>query len=197
MTRPLALAVTGGIGAGKSEALRAFARHGAPTISSDEVVHGLLREDGEVRGALLERFGARILDGEGRIDRAALAAIVFADRADLAFLEGVLHPRVQREVAEWRDALARRPDPPAVCVAEVPLLYEAGSESRFDAVVVVTAPPEVCRARGRAVADGRAARLIPDEEKIARADFVYVNDGSLEELDGFVAEVLARLPARG
>src|SRR5205823_8643075 len=92
VARPLAVAVTGGIGAGKSEALAAFARHGAAVVSSDEIVHRLIREDDEVRRALLERFGERILDEAGQIDRTAVAEVVFGNPEELAWLEALLHP---------------------------------------------------------------------------------------------------------
>ena len=94
----------------------------------------------------------------------------------------------------WRDELAGLPDPPAVCVIEMPLLYETGGEERFDVVVAVTASPEVRAARAiRPDLGLREQRLIPDEEKLRRADFAYVNDGRLEELDAFVAGVMAKL----
>jgi dephospho-CoA kinase len=194
--RPLAVAITGGIGAGKSETLAACARHGAATVSSDEIVHRLLREDEDVRRALLERFGERILDEAGQLDRSAIAEIVFADREALDWLERLLHPLVAREYLEWREELGRLPNPPAACVTEVPLLYEVGGERRFDAVVLVTAPSEVRAARSQVSAELREARLIPDEEKAKRADYVYVNEGSLEELDAFVAGVLDDLTRR-
>jgi dephospho-CoA kinase len=190
--RPIAVAVTGGIGAGKSEALRAFERHGAATASSDAIVHRLLREDDEVRAALRERWGERVVGRDGA-DRGAIAEIVFSNRDELAWLEGLLHPRVVREYTAWRDGLTAAADPPEVLAVEIPLLYETGGERRFDAVVVVTAPPDVRAARSRARGDTREQRLIADEEKVARADFAYVNDGSLEELDAFVADVLAQL----
>jgi dephospho-CoA kinase len=196
MSRPLAVAITGGIGAGKSEALAAFARHGAATISSDEIVHRLLREDEQVRNALLERFGERILDEAGQLDRSAIAEVVFGDREALDWLERLLHPLVAREYLEWREELGHLANPPAVCATEVPLLYEAGGEDRFDAVVVVTAPPEVRAARSRVQAELREPRLLPDDEKVKRADYVYVNDGTLEELDAFVAGVMRDLGAR-
>ena len=156
-------------------------------------MHRLLREDEAVRTALLERFGARVAAPDGGIDRAAVAEIVFADREQLAWLEALLHPRVATEHEVWRDALARLPQPPAICATEVPLLFEVGSETRFDAVVVITAPPDVRAARTRFARDNRAARLLPDEEKVRRADFAYVNDGSLAELDEFVAGVVEAL----
>ena len=197
MPRPVAVAITGGIGAGKSEALKAFARHGAAVVSSDEIVHRLLREDAEVRAALLERFGDGILDEAGAIDRGAIAKIVFADREQLAWLEALLHPRVSAEYLAWRDELARRPQPPAVCVTEVPLLYEVGGEERFDAVVVITAPEHLRSQRASVSVEDRSDRLIPDDEKVRRADFSFVNDDSLDELDAFVARVIAELEARG
>jgi dephospho-CoA kinase len=197
VSRPLAVAITGGIGAGKSEALAAFARHGAATVSSDQIVHRLLREDSGVREALLDRFGEGILDQANQIDRRAVADIVFPDPEALDWLEALLHPLVVREYLDWREQLGRLPNPPAVCVTEVPLLYEVGGQERFDAVVVVTAPAEVRAARSRVPSELREPRLIPDEEKAAKADYVYVNDGSLEELDAFVAGVMADLVTRG
>jgi dephospho-CoA kinase len=193
---PLAVAITGGIGAGKSEALAAFARHGAAVVSSDEIVHRLLREDAEVRKALLDRFGERILDEAGQVDRGAIAELVFPNRNELDWLERLLHPRVTREYLEWREHLGRLPNPPEVTVTEVPLLYESGGEERFDRVVVVTAPEEVRAARAQVPVELRQARLIPEEEKAKRADYVYVNDRTLDELDDFVAGVMRDLTAR-
>ncbi len=191
--RPLAVAITGGIGAGKSEALAAFGRHGAATVSSDEIVHRLLREDEGVQGALVARFGTGILDGAGQIDRQAVAEIVFGDRAALSWLEALLHPRVAAEYLEWREALARLARPPALCVTEVPLLYEVGGETRFDAVVVITAPQEVRSGRKEIPIEAREGRLLPEGEKVRRADFSYVNDGTLDDLDAFVADVTTTL----
>jgi dephospho-CoA kinase len=196
-SRPIAVAITGGIGGGKTEALQAFARHGAATISSDDIVHQLLRDDPEVRRALLERFGTGILDDADNIDRAAISAIVFEDREALAWLEAVLHPLVVAHYLAWRESLGESPDPPRVAATEVPLLFEVGGESRFDVVVVVTAPEDVRRDRARVEgATQREARLLPDEEKVERADFAYVNDGTRQELDDFVAETMRTLTGR-
>jgi dephospho-CoA kinase len=193
MPRPLAVAITGGIGAGKSEALAAFARHGAATVSSDEIVHRLLRDDEDVREQLIERFGDRILDDVGQVDRGAIAKLVFGNRQQLDWLERLLHPRVAQEYLDWREQLGRLPNPPQVCVTEVPLLYEVGGDERFDKVVVITAAPELRAERSQMAGELRESRLLPDEEKAKRADFVYVNDGSLEELDQFVAAVMQAL----
>jgi dephospho-CoA kinase len=189
----VAVAVTGGIGAGKSEALRAFARHGAAVISSDEIVHDLLRSDENVRAAVRERLGDGVFGPEGQVDRGRIADIVFADPEQLDWLERLLHPRVVAAYLRWRDDLASRPDPPAVCVTEVPLLYEVGGDARFDAVVVISAAPDVRVSRQVRPMQDRERRLIPDEEKLSRADFAYVNDGSLEELDQFVSGVVEKL----
>jgi dephospho-CoA kinase len=192
-TKAVAVAITGPIGAGKSAALEAFARHGAAAISSDEIVHRLLRSDPEVRRGLVERFGADVLGDDGA-DRAKIAEIVFNDPDQLEWLEELLHPRVVRENLAWRAEQEGKPDPPALTVTEVPLLYETGAERRFDAVVVITAPTAVRRQR-RAFADDRERRLLPEEEKVALANYTYVNDGTLEELDAFVADVVGKLTA--
>ncbi|HTR32685.1 MAG TPA: dephospho-CoA kinase [Gaiellaceae bacterium] len=190
MSRPVAVAITGGIGAGKSEALQAFARHGAATVSSDEIVHHLLLRP-DVRDAVIARMGNGVVNPDsGEIDRGALATVVFNDRDALEWLEQLLHPLVSVEYLRWRDQLAGLPDAPAVCVTEVPLLYESGGESRFDKVVVITAPRKLRQARSIVATDEREARLIDDREKVKRADFAYTNTGSFEELDAFVGSVM-------
>jgi dephospho-CoA kinase len=173
--------------------LRAFAQHGAAVISSDEIVHRLLRQDPEVKQAVVERFGIEVLGADGEIDRARVGEIVFADRQQLAWLERLLHPRVVAGYLRWREELAELPSPPPIAVTEVPLLYEVGGESRFDKVVVVTASPEVRISRRIGPLREREGRLLPDEEKMKRADFVYVNDGTLADLDRFVSGVVATL----
>jgi dephospho-CoA kinase len=189
---PVSVAVTGGIGAGKSEALKAFHRHGAAVLSSDVIVHRLLAEDEEVRAELRARLGDDVFDPDGAVVRARVAERVFADAALREWLEALLHPRVVQEYLRWREEQVQKPRAPALTVTEVPLLYEVGGESRFDKVVVITAPAEV-RVRRRAFADTRGERLLPDEEKVRRADFAYVNDGTLDELDRFVAGVVEEL----
>jgi dephospho-CoA kinase len=138
-----------------------------------------------VQAALVERFGTS--------DRREVGKQAVGDRDALIWLEGLLHPRVISRTEAWREELARLPDPPALAVNEVPLLYEAGAEGRFDAVVVITAPRELRADRAGDRLDEREERLIPDEEKVSRADFAYVNDGSLDDLDAFVARVVRTL----
>jgi dephospho-CoA kinase len=195
LPRPVAVAITGGIGAGKSEALYAFQKAGAATVSSDEIVHHLLRTDPEVKAAIVAELGEDVLDGEGAVDRKRVAEKVFADRAKLEFLERLLHPRVAAEYLAWREQLAELPEPPAVCVTEVPLLFETGAEQRFDKVVVITAPAKLREQRRRVARDDRDQRLLPDKEKVKRADFAYVNTGTLEDLDEWVAGVMRELVA--
>ena len=165
MSRPIAVAITGGIGAGKSEALKAFARHGAATVSSDEIVHHLLRRP-DVRDAVVARMGNGIVTPDGEIDRGALATVVFNDREALAWLEGLLHPLVAVEYLQWRDQLAALPSAPRVSVTEVRLLDESGGDARFDKVVVITAPKKLRRARSDVAVDDRERRFIDDREKV-------------------------------
>ena len=132
--------------------------------------------------------------GADGADRAKIAEIVFRDPDHLDWLEELLHPRVVEENLAWRQEVENRPELPALTVTEVPLLYETGADRRFDVVVVITAPEHLRRER-RPQADEREQRLLPDEQKVARADYAYLNDGTLEELDGFVADVVAQLTA--
>ena len=193
MSRLIAVAITGGIGAGKSTALESFRRHGAATVSSDEIVHHLLRTDREVKTALVQRLGGEILGPDGTPDRERIALRVFKDRGALDFLEELLHPLVSREYLAWREQVAGLENPPEVCVTEVPLLYEVGADARFDKVVVITAPAKLREARRGGRKDDRESRLLSDREKTRRADFVYVNTGTPDELDAWVGGVMATL----
>jgi len=191
----LAVAITGGIGAGKSTALDAFRAHGAATVSSDEIVHHLVAGDEAVRDALVERLGPDILGEDGRPDRSRIADAVFGDPKQLAWLEGLLHPLVSREYLTWREQLAQLDDPPRVCVTEVPLLYEVGAQDRFDKVIVITAPRALREQRRRVARDDREARLLPDREKVRRADYHYVNTGTFEDMFEWVGGVMTELEA--
>jgi dephospho-CoA kinase len=189
VSSPVAVAITGGIGAGKTEALAAFARHGAATVSSDEIVHHLLRRS-EVKSALVGRLGNGIVAPDGEIDRGALGTVVFNDPGALQWLESLLHPLVSAEYLQWRADVAALPKAPAVTVTEVPLLYETGGQERFDKVVVITAPTKLRRARSVVATEDREGRFLPDSEKVKLADYTYKNIGSIEELDAFVASVM-------
>ncbi|HET7119659.1 MAG TPA: dephospho-CoA kinase [Solirubrobacterales bacterium] len=189
---PLTIGLTGGIAAGKSEALKAFGRLGAATLSSDAVVHELLESE-ELRGLLVERWGPEVAP-EGKIDRAKVGEIVFADPEKLNWLEAQIHPLVKRRTAEWLGSL---PEEIEVAVVEVPLLFEAGSDAVFDTTVAVVTSDEVRRqraeARGHALVDEREARQMPQAEKAERARHVVHNDGSVEDLEAALSALLAKL----
>jgi dephospho-CoA kinase len=184
--------LTGGIGAGKSEALAAFERLGAATLSTDRVAHDLL-DDEEVRAALIERWGQEIAP-DGSVDRDKVSEIVFRDRDELTWLESVTHPRVGAHVLEWCQGLG--PDVP-VAVVEVPLLFEAAMEDAFDFTVAVVADDALrdfrLRERGQGGLEGREARQLDQAEKAGRADHVIRNDASLEELESEVKRVIEQL----
>jgi dephospho-CoA kinase len=187
--------LTGGIGAGKSEALAAFERLGSATLSTDRVAHDLL-EDDQVRAALVDRWGAEIAPG-GQVDREKVSEIVFNDRDELAWLEGVTHPRVGAHVLEWRQSL----DPEvAVAVVEVPLLFEAAMEDAFDVTVAVVADDAIrdarLRERGQGGLGGREDRQLGQAEKERRADHVIRNDASLDELESEVRRLIEELTAK-
>ena len=194
----LFVGLTGGLGSGKSEALAAFERLGAATLSSDAVVHELLGTD-EVRNLLRERWGDRVVEA-GAVDRTAIAAIVFEQPDELAWLEGELFPRVGLRTAAWRAELEAREPPPEIAMVEVPLLFEAGRDAFFDATVAVVADEalreERAAVRGHEGVAGREERQLTQAEKAARADFVIQNDGSLAELEGTVGAVLDQLRER-
>jgi dephospho-CoA kinase len=184
--------LTGGIGAGKSEALAAFERLGAATLSTDRVAHDLLDDD-QVRAALIEHWGDEIAP-DGSVDRERVSEIVFNDRDELAWLESVTHPRVGAHVLEWRGSL----DPVVkVAVVEVPLLFEAAMEDAFDATVAVVADDDIrdarLRERGQGGLEGREARQLDQAVKAVRADHVIRNDASLEELESEVSRVIEQL----
>ncbi|MGH2980148.1 MAG: dephospho-CoA kinase [Solirubrobacterales bacterium] len=190
--------LTGGIGSGKSEALSAFERLGVPTLSTDAVVHDLLGAD-EVRDLLRERWGDRVVAGDD-VDRAAVASIVFDRPEELSWLEATIFPLVGERMAAWRAKLERDAGPDAVAVVEVPLLFEAGIEAAFDGTVAVVSDEalraERAAARGHEGVEGRTGRQLPQDEKAQRADHVIRNDGTIEDLEEAVREVLAELRGR-
>lgn len=189
---PLTIGLTGGIAAGKSEALAAFSRLGAATLSSDAVVHELLDSEPLV-GRLVERWGAEVAPG-GAVDRTRIGEIVFADPDQLTWLERQIHPLVGERIGEW---LAGLPPETEVAVIEVPLLFESGMEEAFDTTVAVVTEDELRReraaARGHALVDEREARQLAQAEKAERAEHIVENHGSLEDLERALSGLIARL----
>jgi dephospho-CoA kinase len=194
LARPLTIGLTGGIAAGKSEALAAFERLGAETISSDAVVHELLETE-PLLPRLVERWGRKVAPA-GKVDRDRIGSIVFADTDELKWLEGQIHPLVGERIGTWLTSL---PDEADVAVVEVPLLFEAGMEKAFDTTVAVIASEEVRRgraqARGHALVDEREARQLTQAEKASRAAHVIENDGSVEDLERELSALVEKLRA--
>lgn len=189
------IGLTGGIGAGKSTALSALERLGAPGLSTDQVVHDLYQTD-EVRDAIVAELGAGILR-DGVVDRGAVAREVFATPGRREWLERLLWPRVGARMASWRQGLEARPDPPRAAVVEVPLLFESGLDTAFDATIAVIAEEGIrhqrASARGHESLDERAARQLTQEEKSQRATYTVCNDGTETELEAKLSAILDML----
>jgi dephospho-CoA kinase len=187
--------LTGGLGAGKSEALSALGELGAATLSTDAVVHELLGND-ELREIVVQRLGEDVAPG-GMLDRSLIAERVFGDEEAREWLEGELWPRVGRRVAEWKQEVDSLDPPPRAAVVEVPLLFESGMDGVFDCTIAVVADEELraerAGVRGHASVTERAGRQLSQEEKARRADFEVRNEGTLQELRETLSRVLARL----
>jgi dephospho-CoA kinase len=183
------------MGAGKSTALAALERLGAAALSSDEIVHELLGQP-DVRAEIVERFGAEVAP-DGKIDRAVLARCAFGDEADRAWLERLLWPLVGARADAWVSEVRERATPPRAAVIEVPLLFESGEIDGYDATIAVIAAEELRRERasrrGHALGDERAARQLPQAEKARLATFVVHNDGTEDELQRELSDVLDKL----
>lgn len=192
MPRPLTIGLTGAVAAGKSEALAALGRLGASIISSDAIVHDLLGSD-EVRRQIRGRWGDDVISG-GEVDRTRVGEAVFADPAELAWLEALLHPLVGDEIACWLTAL---PGDTEFAAVEVPLLFEGAMADGFDTTIAVVTSDEVRRARagarGHALVGERESRQLSQAEKAARAAHVVVNEGSVEDLERTLGALLDEL----
>lgn len=192
--RGLRVGLTGGIGSGKSTVAKLCAREGFRVLDVDELVRSRVLMEPEVLAAARERWGDGVIGANGALDRARVAEIVFGDRGERVWWEGVVHPRVGRR---WRAELAA--DPGADWVVEVPLLFEAGLEKEFDFVVCVAANGlaqmnrAVERGMSPAQAEQRIASQLPLATKLKSAHFVLWNEGSREFLARQVRELAACL----
>lgn len=189
--------LTGGIAAGKSEALAALERLGAATLSSDAVVHEILTTD-DARDELVARLGPDVAPG-GKVDRDAVGALVFERPEERKWLEGYLWPKVSERIVEWRAALDESNPPPRAAVVEVPLLFESGMEAAFDHTIAVVAEDDLrserMEARGHTGVASRESRQLSQIEKAQRADFSVRNDGTIDELEEDLSRVLERMGA--
>ena len=187
--------LTGGLGAGKSEALRMLGELGAATLSTDAVVHELLAEP-EMRDLVSARLGDGVVR-DGRLDRSAIAERVFGDDGARSWLEAQLWPRVGERVATWRNGLESADPPPRAAVVEVPLLFESGMDGVFDRTIAVVADEGLrssrAGARNHTAVEERTGRQLSQDQKAEKADFTVRNDGSLEELKETLSRVLGKL----
>lgn len=192
------LALTGGIGSGKSSVSERLAARGARIIDADEVVKDLQRPGRPVFEEMVARWGEGIVADDGTLDRQRVASIVFGDEAELKALNKLIHPAVRAEMHEQADALA---DWIGVVVLDIPLLAEGGDDRRgASGVIVVDLPVELAidrlvafRGFARADAEARIASQATREERLAMADFVIDNSGAIADLDAEVARCWAWL----
>ena len=191
--------LTGGLASGKSTVAAMFRRLGALHLDADVIAHELVAPGGGAEAEVLARFGDSILGADGAIDRGALGAIVFSDPKALADLNAIVHPKVREEIVRRLAREASSASPAPVALLDAPLLVEAGMHRELDAVVVVTCPPEVqvARAVARGMREDEARRRIaaqaPVEAKLAVADVVIDNGGSLAETEAQVRAAWQRL----
>jgi dephospho-CoA kinase len=196
MPRPARIAVTGGIGSGKSTVVAMLAERGAAVIDSDAIAHELTAAGGQAIGPIRAAFGAAVIDAQGALDRARMRALVFSDPAQRARLEAILHPLIRQrslELAQRREAEA------PLLIFDIPLLVEAASVRRtlgLDRILVVDCPAAVqlARARARGTMPEEELRKVmasqaPRWQRLEIADDVLVNAGSLEALRARVARL--------
>lgn len=197
--RPV-VGLSGGIGSGKSAVARILAELGAAVINSDDLNRQELEEQ-EVRDTLASWWGPDVLGPDGRIDRAAVARIVFADETQRHRLEGLMHPRIERRRAALTAQYELDPRIRLI-VIDAPLLYEAGLDRQCDAVIFVDAPRELRLARVRETRGWTDAELNrrekfqqPLEMKRARANYTCTNNSNLDDLRRQVESIFSRIVA--
>jgi dephospho-CoA kinase len=193
--------LTGGIGSGKSTVAELLRGWGFEVIDADRIAREVVAPGTPALAAIADHFGPGVLTDDGRLDRAALADIVFHDPAQRAVLEGITHPAIHAEIVR-REAAATRRDPDAVLVVDHPLIVETGQVDAFDALVVVVAT-EATRLRRLVAQRGmdpddvraRMASQATDEERRRAATWVVANDGDRDHLTDAVADVATQVRA--
>ena len=196
----LLVGLTGGIGAGKSTVAELLTRKGAVLVDADEVARAVVEPDQPAFETLVERFGPEVVGRDGRLDRAAVAKLAFADEQSRKDLEGITHPAINTEFT--RRVLEAPPD--AIVVLDVPLLAESqqARERPYEAVIVVEAPRDVRLARletrgvPRADAERRMAAQVSDDDRRVMATYVIDNSGDLGALEHQVDDLWADLERR-
>jgi dephospho-CoA kinase len=200
----LKVALTGGIATGKSHVLEEFRRRGVPCLDADVLAHGVEAAGTEATRAIAVRFGANVLGTDGAVDRVKLAPIVFADAAARRDLEAIVHPAVYRAIAAGLRAfeLTENPLVAVVAVVDIPLLFETGRASDFDAVIATVCAPDtqlarlVARGMTEVEARQRLAAQLPAAEKAARAQYTIDTSGTFEQTGKQVGDILKRLRDR-
>ena len=188
------IAITGGIGCGKSTVLEFLKANGVACLSADAVVRNLLNEDQSVIDSVIEHFGTEIENESSFIDRRALAKIVFHSKSDLEWLESLLHPLLQKSCEAFFEAYSNQ----LACV-EIPLLFEKRLEKKYDIVVSVISSDfnANIRLRLKGYTDMdialRRQQQLPNSIKAERSDFVLSNDGSLNSLEQQIITLLTTL----
>ena len=197
----LRVALTGGIATGKTQVLRHVLARGVAAIDADDLVHAALLSGTAASRAISSQFGPEIMEPDGAVNRKALGVRVFSDAVARHTLETILHPTVYDAIRQWFEDSASAGM--AMGVAAIPLLYETGHERDFDAVVVTACEPaaQLQRMISRDSLSGEEARhrlaaQLPIGEKVRRADFVIRTDGTVEDTDRQVDDVLEKLRAR-
>jgi dephospho-CoA kinase len=196
----LKIALTGGIATGKSHVLDLFGRRGVPCLDADALAHGVEAAGTEATQAIAARFGPGVLKADGSVDRAKLGPIVFADAAARRELEAIVHPAVYRAITAGLRAFELTGNP-RLAVVDIPLLFETGRPSDFDAVIATVCPFAmqverlVARGMNDAEARQRLAAQLPAAEKAARAQYTIDTSGTFENTEAQVQRILERLAA--
>jgi dephospho-CoA kinase len=197
----LKVALTGGIATGKSHVLDRFRRRGVPVLDADVLAHGVMAPGTEATTAIAARFGPEVMAADGSVDRQMLGPIVFADDHARRDLEAIVHPAVYRAIVAGLRAFELLGGA-SFAVVDVPLLFETGHASDFDRVIVTAAPFDlqlqrlIARGMTEVEARRRIAAQLPTDEKTLRAHFVIRSDGSFEDTDRQVDEVLRKLKGK-
>lgn len=194
--RPLRVALTGGIGSGKSTVAAVFAAHGAVIVDADQIAREVVAPGMPALAQIVQRFGTEVLAPDGSLDRPALADIVFNDPAALADLNAITHPKI----AERSAAVMAAAPAGSVVVYDMPLLVEQGLTEGWDAIVVVQAPVatrvrRLMHDRGMSEQDARAriAAQADDDQRRQVADHLIRNDGTIAALEAAAADTWAAL----
>jgi dephospho-CoA kinase len=192
------IALTGGMGTGKSHVRAVFAALGVPTIDADTLARDVVAHGTPGFDAVVAKFGRGILNADGDLDRRALAAQVFADSGKRHDLEAILHPAIKGAIDQWFASL--NPDAQRFAIADIPLLYEVGLDKEYDEVIVTACSPETQKKRimardnlDAAEVQGRLDAQLPIEEKVKRATYVVDTSGTLVQTNAQVHALYKKL----